>query len=107
MFPLHLVNDPTSVISDDKKDNYNNILLFTVLDEKEMNVTKKKSSKDTPGIPSEMHIFQCTKTHSAEIVDEIYRAKEGRRRDQPQKMNGHEHNKSHVVKQNESTSKIH
>jgi len=73
MFPLYLISDPTSVISDDKKDIYNNILLFTVLED-----TKKKTST-----PSEMHIFQCVKTHSAEIVDELYKAKEGRRQNQP------------------------
>lgn len=72
LFPLDLVHDPTSVISDDKKDIYNNILLFTVLEDPR----KKLSSSNTP---SEMHIFQCVRAHSAEIVDEIYRVKEGRR----------------------------
>ena len=81
MFPLSLVNDPTSVISDDKKDPYNNILLFTVFEDKGNSNYNKKKSASTKDLntPSEMHIFQCTKTHSAEIVDEIYRAKEGRR----------------------------
>jgi len=69
LFPFSLVHDPTSVISDDKKDVYNNILLFTILED-----AKKKSSSSAP---SEMHIFQCVKTHSTEIVDEIYRIKEG------------------------------
>jgi len=45
MFPLTLVNDPTSVISDDKKDPYNNILLFTVFEDKgNSNYNKKKSA---------------------------------------------------------------
>ena len=100
MFPLSLVNDPTSVISDDKKDVYNNILLFTVLDDKDSTNNKKKS-KDTTGLPSEMHIFQCTRTHSAEIVDEIYRAKEGRR-NQPAQTNGNDSMKPAI---NESTSR--
>ena len=80
MFPLSLVNDPTSVISDDKKDAYNNILLFTVFEDK-VNSSRKKSAAypKNGNTPSEMHIFQCTRTHSAESVDEIYRAKEGRR----------------------------
>ena len=88
MFPLILVNDPTSVISDDKKDPYNNILLFTVFEDKENNNYNKKKSTSTKdlNVPSEMHIFQCTRTHSAEIVDEIYRAKEGRR-NQPNNEN--------------------
>ncbi len=54
MFPLSLVVDPTSVVSDDKKDIYNNILLFTVLED----MNKKSMST-----PSEMHIFQCIRTH--------------------------------------------
>jgi epidermal growth factor receptor kinase substrate 8 len=105
MFPLSLVNDPTSVISDDKKDVYNNILLFTVLDDKDAaNNNKKKSSsttKETVGIPSEMHIFQCTRTHSAEIVDEIYRAKEGRRSQPVAQLNGNDSYKSPI---NETTT---
>ena len=84
MFPLTLVNDPTSVISDDKKDPYNNILLFTVFEDK--GIKKKSTSTKDLNVPSEMHIFQCTRTHSAEIVDEIYRAKEGRR-NQPNNEN--------------------
>ena len=55
MFPLSLVHDPTSVVSDDKKDVYNNILLFTVLED-----SKKRNSGSNP---SEMHLFQCVKTH--------------------------------------------
>ena len=62
------MHDPTSVVRDDKKDIYNNIILFTVLEDAKKSVTS----------PAEMHIFQCHKTHSAEIVDEIYKAKEGR-----------------------------
>jgi hypothetical protein len=52
-FPLSLVHDPVSVVSDDKKDIYNNIILFTVLQD-----NKKNSST-----PSEMHIFQCNRSH--------------------------------------------
>jgi epidermal growth factor receptor kinase substrate 8 len=69
MFPLDLISDPTSVISDDKKDVYNNILLFTVLED-----TRTAGRNATP---PEMHIFQCLKTHSADIVDEIFKAKDG------------------------------
>jgi epidermal growth factor receptor kinase substrate 8 len=82
MFPLELVNDPTSVISDEKRDSYNNILLFTVFEDKSA-VSNGKNKPPTNGssssLNSEMHIFQCAHIHSAEIVDEIYRAKEGRR----------------------------
>lgn len=59
MFPLSLVVDPTSVVSDDKKDIYNNILLFTVLED----MNKKSMST-----PSEMHIFQCIRTHVIYLV---------------------------------------
>lgn len=53
-FPLSLVHDPVSVVSEDKKDIYNNIVLFTVLED---------SRKKNPSSPSEMHIFQCNKSH--------------------------------------------
>lgn len=55
--PLNLVHEPTSVINEDKKDIYNNILLFTVLED-----PKKKSSSQ-----SEMHIFQCLKNHVSQL----------------------------------------
>lgn len=82
-FPLNLVHDPTSVVSDDRKDIYNNIILFTVIEE-----NQKKNSTT----PSEMHIFQCYKSHSAEIVDEIYKAKEVNQPSQTHnvKTNGHD-----------------
>lgn len=76
---MSLVSDPTSVVSDDKKDIYNNILLFTVLeDTKRKSSAHSSSSSSGSTTPTEMHIFQCLRTHSAEIVDEIYRVKEGR-----------------------------
>lgn len=70
IFPMDLVRDPTSVVSDDKKDIYNNILLFTVLED------PRRNGGPTATTPTEMHIFQCIHTHSAEIVDEIYKVKE-------------------------------
>lgn len=48
-FPIHLVNEPTAVMNHDRKDIYNNIVLFIVLED-----PKKKGVN-----PSEMHIFQC------------------------------------------------
>lgn len=45
-FPLHLVTDPTAVTNRDRRDVYNNILLFTVLED-----PHSKSA-------TEMHIFQ-------------------------------------------------
>lgn len=71
IFPIELVCDPTSVVSEDKKDNFNNILLFTVLED-----YKKKA--DGIATPTEMHLFQSVRTHSAQIVDEIYKIKENR-----------------------------
>jgi epidermal growth factor receptor kinase substrate 8 len=49
---LSLIHEPTSVIIDDKKNLYNNLLLFTVLQD-----PKIRNS------PTEMHIFHCVKTH--------------------------------------------
>ena len=46
-FPLSLINDPTAVTNEDRRDIYNNILLFTVMGD-----NYQRS-------PSEMHIFQC------------------------------------------------
>ena len=49
-FPLNLITDPTAIMNDDRRDVYNNILLFTI-------------SGDTyQHTPSEMHIFQCKST---------------------------------------------
>ncbi|RNA18286.1 epidermal growth factor receptor kinase substrate 8 1 isoform X1 [Brachionus plicatilis] len=68
LFPVDLVSEPTSVISDDKTDPFNNILLFTVLED----IHKQKSPSDLN--PTEMHFFQCKSATSTEIVDEIYKA---------------------------------
>lgn len=65
-FPIEQISEPTSVVSDNKNENYNNILLFTFL-------PKTNTEHQT-----EMHLFQCNKASSTEIVDEIFRAKEAR-----------------------------
>lgn len=81
VFPLELVCDPTSVVSDDKKDIYNNILLFTVIEDYRKKSAQINSGAPTNGptvTPTEMHIFQCIRVHSAEIVDEIYKIKDAR-----------------------------
>lgn len=81
------VCNPVSATSDNKKDTFNNVLLFTVLDESD---TKKSSpaasSSSSAGIPNstssstsnqtEMHIFQCVRANSNEIVDAIYQVVE-------------------------------
>ena len=46
-FPLHLVNEPTAVTNSNVRDVYNNIVLFTVMED-----TYRRA-------PTEMHIFQC------------------------------------------------
>ncbi|KAK2190672.1 hypothetical protein NP493_70g01038 [Ridgeia piscesae] len=58
-FPLNLITDPTAIMNDDRRDVYNNILLFTI-------------SGDTyQHTPSEMHIFQCKSTTAQSIVDDL------------------------------------
>ncbi|RNA40676.1 epidermal growth factor receptor kinase substrate 8-like isoform X1 [Brachionus plicatilis] len=69
IFPLDLVTEPTSVLSDDRHEALNNIVLFTVLED------NRKSKGNASTAPTEMHIFQSTRVHSSEIVDEIIRAK--------------------------------
>lgn len=69
LFPIDLVSEPTSVMSDDQADVFNNILLFTVLED----INKQKSSLSELN-PTEMHFFQCKNAASCEIVDEIYKA---------------------------------
>lgn len=71
IFPLDLVVGPTSVLSNDRQESLNNIVLFTVLED------NRKTKGHGPTAPTEMHIFQSTRTHSSEIVDEIIRAKSG------------------------------
>lgn len=86
-FPLELVCEPTSVVSEEKKDAaYNNIILFTVLED-----GRRKSSP-----PTEMHIFQCAAdVRSADIVDEIYKMKETRLA-----MTANERGSTHQVESN-------
>lgn len=71
VFPLDLVIGPTSVLSDNRQETLNNIVLFTVLED------NRKSKGHGITAPTEMHIFQSIKVHSSEIVDEIIRAKSG------------------------------
>lgn len=91
VFPIELVNDPTSVVSDDQKDAaYNNIILFTVLED-----TRRKSSP-----PTEMHLFQCAvDVNSADIVDEIFKIKETKNN---QMSSSHSHLQTYTVTHVES-----
>ncbi|CAK9297400.1 unnamed protein product [Gordionus sp. m RMFG-2023] len=66
-FPLSKVLEPTAVITEDPNEIYNNILMFTVLQE-----SKKKLNP-----LSEIHLFQCISVSAQEIVDEINRLKSG------------------------------
>ncbi|OQV23697.1 Epidermal growth factor receptor kinase substrate 8-like protein 2 [Hypsibius exemplaris] len=60
-FPLDLVTDPTSFISPDPKELYNNILLFTVKEDPRLKGTSI----------SEMHIFHCLQTSAQKIADDV------------------------------------
>jgi epidermal growth factor receptor kinase substrate 8 len=68
-FPIQLVQDPTAVFKNDRREIYNNLILFTVIDD-----PKKRSSQ------ADMHIFQSSKAPAQEIVDEILAAKNGQQR---------------------------
>ncbi|XP_078332261.1 epidermal growth factor receptor kinase substrate 8-like isoform X2 [Crassostrea virginica] len=75
-FPLDLVYEPTAIFKDDKREIYNNLILFSVLED-----SRKRNG------PSDMHIFQSVvnprtkvETPAQEIVDEIQAVKEGRSR---------------------------
>ena len=46
-FPLAQVHEPTAVLKNDRRETYNNLILFTVIDD-----PRRKNS------PSDMHIFQ-------------------------------------------------
>ncbi|XP_055337923.1 epidermal growth factor receptor kinase substrate 8-like [Paramacrobiotus metropolitanus] len=61
-FPMELVSQPSHFLSQDPKELYNNILLFTVKPD--------PRSKFNAGI-SEMHLFHCLKTSAQTIADSI------------------------------------
>lgn len=60
-FPLDLVTDPSSFISPDPKELYNNILLFTV----------KEDPRQKGTSISEMHIFHCLQTSAQKIAEDV------------------------------------
>ena len=57
-FPLSLIKDPAAVTNQDRRDIYNNILLFTVLED-----PKKRSDQ------SEMHLFQCLSRPVSRLIN--------------------------------------
>ncbi|KAL4224990.1 Phosphotyrosine-binding domain [Mactra antiquata] len=63
-FPLSQIHDPTAVLKNDRRETYNNLVLFTVIDD-----PRRKNS------PSDMHIFQSVTAPAHDIVDEILSAK--------------------------------
>ena len=70
VFPIELVSDPTSVMSDDEQKDaaYTNIILFTVLEDHHPQRRRLRTN------PTEMHLFQCARdVDSADMVDEIYK----------------------------------
>ncbi|XP_059170849.1 epidermal growth factor receptor kinase substrate 8-like isoform X3 [Physella acuta] len=68
-FPIQLVQDPTAIFKNDRREIYNNLILFTIVDD-----PKKRSSQ------ADMHIFQSCKAPAQEIVDEILAAKNGQQK---------------------------
>ncbi|KAL8618908.1 hypothetical protein ACOMHN_020327 [Nucella lapillus] len=68
-FPIHMIQDPTAVFKNDRREIYNNLVLFTVMDD-----SNKKAAH------ADMHIFQSVRTPAQNIVDEIFASKGGRGR---------------------------
>ncbi|KAH9491472.1 hypothetical protein Btru_044926 [Bulinus truncatus] len=68
-FPIQLVQDPTAIFKNDRREIYNNLILFTIVDD-----PKRRSSQ------ADMHIFQSCKAPAQEIVDEILAARNGQQR---------------------------
>ncbi|XP_076371642.1 epidermal growth factor receptor kinase substrate 8-like protein 2 isoform X2 [Tachypleus tridentatus] len=60
-FPMNLIRDPTCFVSNNPRDLYNNVLVFSVRE------NLKKNSK----LYGEMHIFQCTQVSAQDVVDDI------------------------------------
>ncbi|GMS97760.1 hypothetical protein PENTCL1PPCAC_19935, partial [Pristionchus entomophagus] len=61
-FPMELVEQPTAHIMNDPREQYNNILLFVVVED-----SRNKRSAN----PTEMHIFQCTDVSATEVAEDL------------------------------------
>ncbi|XP_076450323.1 epidermal growth factor receptor kinase substrate 8-like [Babylonia areolata] len=68
-FPVQSLQEPTAIFKNDRREIYNNLVLFTVLEE----AHKKDAQAD-------MHIFQSVRTPAQNVVDEIIAAKRGQAR---------------------------
>ncbi|GFR76122.1 epidermal growth factor receptor kinase substrate 8 [Elysia marginata] len=71
-FPIQQVQDPTAIFKNDRREIYNNLILFTIVDD-----AKRRGSS------ADMHIFQSCKSPAQEIVDEVLAAKSGQQRIYP------------------------
>ncbi|KAL3842127.1 hypothetical protein ACJMK2_020176 [Sinanodonta woodiana] len=63
-FPVHNILEPTAIIRNDRREVYNNLILFTVCDD--------------PGrknVSSDMHIFQSVRTPAQQVVEMMLRIK--------------------------------
>ncbi|XP_046552705.1 epidermal growth factor receptor kinase substrate 8-like isoform X6 [Haliotis rubra] len=65
-FPMDCIVDPTAVFKNDRREVYNNLILFTVVED-----PRRKSSQ------GDLHIFQSIRVPSQDIVDEILAARGG------------------------------
>ncbi|GMR50850.1 hypothetical protein PMAYCL1PPCAC_21045, partial [Pristionchus mayeri] len=61
-FPMELVEQPTAHIMNDPREQYNNILLFVVVED-----SRNKRSTN----PTEIHIFQCTDVSATEVAEDL------------------------------------
>ncbi|KAL5006255.1 hypothetical protein ScPMuIL_015061 [Solemya velum] len=67
-FPVDMVHEPTAILKNDRREIYNNLVLFSIMDD-----PRKRGSAD-------MHIFQSISSPAQDIVDEILSVKESQSR---------------------------
>lgn len=65
-FPVSLIQEPTAFMSNDSMEIYNNILVFIVGDERQLNNSQ-----------SEMHIFQCQTISAQDLVEDLKLLRDG------------------------------
>jgi len=65
-FPISLISSPAHIRSDDPKQAYNNVVIFTA------------QREPTSRTPQEMHVFQCIGISGQEVADDIVAARTGK-----------------------------
>ncbi|CAI4228141.1 unnamed protein product [Auanema sp. JU1783] len=86
-FPLELIEQPTAHLSNDSREQYNNMLLFIVRED-------PRNKRNTT--PTEMHIFQCNRVAATEVADDLQAYIKGQVR---KVKNGRRSSASHLAQQ--------